>query len=146
VTALITIVHVLICVVLIVAVLLQSGKAADLAGAFGGAGSQTAFGPRSQANILAKVTEVCAILLMLTSLGLWVFSGREGGSAVRGVAAPAKNAPVTETKKDAAPSSQTAATQPPAAQPAAKPDDKKAVEQKPAAPVEKKAPAPETKK
>src|SRR5207302_1501922 len=44
------------CLVLVVVVLLQSGKAADLAGAFGGAGSQTAFGPRGAANVLSKAT------------------------------------------------------------------------------------------
>ncbi|MHB8054208.1 MAG: preprotein translocase subunit SecG [Candidatus Aminicenantales bacterium] len=98
-TALLTIVHVVVCLILIVAILLQSGKAADLAGAFGGGGSQTAFGPRSTQSLMSKVTEVCAIIFMLTSLGLWIFSGREGASAVKGVTAPAPaktEAPVTK--------------------------------------------------
>ena len=52
--------HVMICGLLIVVVLLQSGEAADLAGAFGGAGSQTAFGPRGAATFLSKATTWCA--------------------------------------------------------------------------------------
>ena len=88
-TALLTIIHVIVCLILIVAILLQSGKAADLAGAFGGGGSQTAFGPRSTQNIMSKVTTVCAVIFMITSLGLWIFSGRGSDSAVRDVAAPA---------------------------------------------------------
>ena len=62
--------HVLISLLLIVVVLLQSGKAADLAGAFGGAGSQTAFGPRGATNFLSRATTWCAIMFMATSLTL----------------------------------------------------------------------------
>ena len=65
---LITIVHVIVCVFLAVVVLLQSGKAADLAGAFGGMGSQTAFGPRGSATLLSKATTISAVLFMVTSL------------------------------------------------------------------------------
>ena len=75
-SALITIIHVIVCLILIVAVLLQSGKAADLAGAFGGAGSQSVFGPRSAATLLSKMTTISAVLFMLTSLGLWILSGK----------------------------------------------------------------------
>src|SRR5260370_31521862 len=60
---LLLIVHVIVCLFLIVVVLLQSGKAADLAGAFGGMGSQTAFGPRGSATLLSKATTVSAALL-----------------------------------------------------------------------------------
>src|SRR2546427_11251096 len=63
-------VHVLVCFLLIVVVLLQSGEAADLAGAFGGAGSQTAFGPRGAATFLSKATTWCAIMFMLTSMAM----------------------------------------------------------------------------
>ena len=65
-----TIVYVLLCFLLIIVVLLQSGKAADLAGAFGGAGSQTAFGPRGAATFLSKATTWCAIMFMITSIAL----------------------------------------------------------------------------
>ncbi len=64
--------HVLVCFVLIIVIMLQSGSAADLAGAFGGAGSQTAFGPRGAANFLSKATTWCAIVFMLTSLTLFI--------------------------------------------------------------------------
>jgi preprotein translocase subunit SecG len=62
--------HVMICGLLIIVVLLQSGEAADLAGAFGGAGSQTAFGPRGAATFLSKATTWCAIMFMLTSMAM----------------------------------------------------------------------------
>ncbi len=75
-----TIVHVLICLFLIVVVLLQSGKAADLAGAFGGMGSQTAFGPRGSATLLSKATTVAAVLFMLNSIALGVLHTRNAGS------------------------------------------------------------------
>ncbi len=135
-SALITITHVVICVILILAVLLQSGKAADLAGAFGGGGSQTAFGPRGTASILSKVTTISAVLFMVTSLGLWILSGREGGSAVKGTK-PAPEAAQTATAK---PEAKTDQSQKQATAPASKTDEKKAPDaatQKPAAPVKK---------
>jgi preprotein translocase subunit SecG len=81
---LVTIVHVLVCLILIGVVLLQSGKAADLAGAFGGMGSQTTFGPRTAATVLSKVTTASAGLFMVTSLTLAVLATRDGGSAGKG--------------------------------------------------------------
>ena len=77
--SLLTVIHVLTCVILILVVLLQSGRAADLAGAFGGAGSQTAFGPRGAASFLSRATTVLAIVFMLTSLGLAIYSSKTGG-------------------------------------------------------------------
>jgi preprotein translocase subunit SecG len=77
----ITIVHVLVCLFLIIVVLLQSGKAADLAGAFGGMGSQTAFGPRGSATVLSKATTIAAALFMVTSLSLSILHTRQGGGA-----------------------------------------------------------------
>ncbi|WP_263380251.1 preprotein translocase subunit SecG [Granulicella paludicola] len=69
---LLVIVHVVVCLFLIGVVLLQQGKSADLAGAFGGQGSQTAFGPRGASNLLTKLTTWSAIIFMLTSIGLTV--------------------------------------------------------------------------
>ncbi len=117
--ALILTIHIIVCVVLILAVLLQSGKAADLAGAFGGAGSQTAFGPRGSASLLSKVTTICAILFMLTSMGLWIISAKGAKSVVGGEAAPAQQVPAaaqTATKPEQTPS---ATAQPSQQQPAA---------------------------
>ena len=62
--------HVVVCLFLIFVVLLQSGQAADLAGAFGGGGSQTALGMRGAATLLQKLTTAAAVVFMLTSLGL----------------------------------------------------------------------------
>jgi preprotein translocase subunit SecG len=76
---LLTILHVVICLFLIVVVLLQSGKAADLAGAFGGMGSQTAFGPRGSATLLSKATTASAVLFMVTSLSLSILATRQSG-------------------------------------------------------------------
>ena len=117
-SALITIIHVVICLVLIIAVLLQSGKAADLAGAFGGVGSQTAFGPRGTATILSKVTTIGAVLFMVTSLGLWIMSGREAKSAVSGEkAVPVKTETTPAAKKEnPPPASQSTQTAPAAAE------------------------------
>ena len=64
--------HVMVCLVLIAVILLQSGEAADLAGAFGGSGSQTAFGPRGAATFLSYATTWCAVMFMLTSMALTV--------------------------------------------------------------------------
>ena len=97
---LITIVHVIVCVFLAVVVLLQSGKAADLAGAFGGMGSQTVFGPRGSATVLSKATTIAAALFMVTSLTLSILSTRAGKGS------PAifqKTVPVTQQKGNAAP-------------------------------------------
>jgi preprotein translocase subunit SecG len=72
-------VHILVCIFLIIVVLLQSGKAADLAGAFGGMGSQTAFGPRGSATLLSKATTISAVLFMITSLSLSILATRGAG-------------------------------------------------------------------
>ena len=71
--------HVVVCFVLIIVIMLQSGSAADLAGAFGGAGSQTAFGPRGATTFLSRATTWCAIVFMLTSLTLSIKRGPSQG-------------------------------------------------------------------
>ncbi len=82
--ALLHILYVPVCLFLILVVLLQTGKRADLAGAFGGGGSQTAFGARGAATLLAKVTTTVAVMFMLTALALSIVSSRvgEGGGSV----------------------------------------------------------------
>src|ERR1700736_1625684 len=90
------IVHVVVCLFLIIVVLLQSGKAADLAGAFGGMGSQTAFGPRGSATLLSKATTLAAAIFMITSLTLAILATRgaaSSGSVLERQKAPAKSAP-----------------------------------------------------
>jgi preprotein translocase subunit SecG len=95
---LLTIVHIIVCLFLIIVVLLQSGKAADLAGAFGGMGSQTAFGPRGAATILSKATTIAAALFMVTSLSLSIFATRQSGSSTTVLET---HAPKPEPKKEA---------------------------------------------
>ncbi len=80
------------CLVLIIVVLLQSGKAADLAGAFGGAGSQTAFGPRGAANVLSKATTWCAVMFMLCAFAMVLRTDKavgQGSSILERVSQPA---------------------------------------------------------
>src|SRR5882757_4383574 len=77
---LVLLIHIVVCLFLIVVVLLQSGKAADLAGAFGGMGSQTAFGPRGSATLLSKLTTIAAGAFMVTSLSLSIMSTRTGST------------------------------------------------------------------
>ena len=78
----ITIVHIVVCLFLIIVVLLQSGKSADIAAAFGGMGSQTAFGPRGAASLLGKLTTWAAVAFMCTSIILSIFAARRPSSSV----------------------------------------------------------------
>ncbi len=96
---LVTIVHVIVCLFLIAVVLLQSGSSADLAGAFGGLGSQTAFGPRSGANLMTKLTTWAAIIFMLTSFTLAILSTRHVGTSGGSVLDGSKGAPVQTPAK-----------------------------------------------
>ena len=119
--------HILLCLVLILVVLVQSGKAADLAGAFGGMGSQTAFGPRGAANFLTRATTWCAVMFMLTTISMVLTQTRArssvGGPSVLEEApasAPATPAetPAQQPAGQTPPPSETPA-QPPAQQPPA---------------------------
>jgi len=113
--------HVLVCFVLIVVIMLQSGSAADLAGAFGGAGSQTAFGPRGATNFLSRATTWCAIVFMATSLTLSIkrTPGQGTGSILEQTTNPA-SAPSSSKTPAQAPASTpiTLPTQAPAQTPA----------------------------
>jgi preprotein translocase subunit SecG len=92
--ALITVVHIFVCAVLIVVVLLQHGKSADIAATFGGMGSQTAFGPRGTATALSRLTTWCAIIFMITSITLTVsVTKSHPSSATEKFQAPQQNAP-----------------------------------------------------
>ncbi len=91
------VVHVIVCLFLIGVVLIQQGRSADLAGAFGGQGSQTAFGPRAAANVLTRLTTWSAIIFMLTSLGLTVLYVR--GNRSRSVLEGTKPAPASAPAK-----------------------------------------------
>lgn len=112
----VTALHVIVCVFLIVVVLLQSGKAADLAGAFGGMGSQTVFGPRGAATVLSKATTAAAALFMISSLTLAILAsqgnGRGSGSVLERHAnpAPAQPAPAKTQPQQSKPATPAPAT------------------------------------
>jgi preprotein translocase subunit SecG len=87
--------HIIVSLFIVGVVLLQQGKSADLAGAFGGQGSQTAFGPRGAANLLTKLTTYSAIIFMLSSIGLTILLSRS--TADRSVLSGVKTTPATQT-------------------------------------------------
>jgi len=101
--------HIVVCFILILVVLLQTGKGADLAGAFGMAGSQTAFGPRGATSFLSRMTTWSAAIFMITSLSLYILESRRAGSAIREPAEVAAPAPSPE-----APGTPDAGSAPPA--------------------------------
>jgi preprotein translocase subunit SecG len=94
------VVHVIVCLFLIGVVLIQQGRSADLAGAFGGQGSQTAFGPRAAANVLTRLTTWSAIIFMLTSLGLTILyvRGNRSHSVLEGTKPAPASAPAKSGK------------------------------------------------
>jgi preprotein translocase subunit SecG len=95
VTVLLVVLYVLVCIFLVLVVLLQQGKGADLAGAFGGGGSQTSFGPRTASNIMHRLTTVFFVLFVVLSLALAIQSGKQRSSVMETVELPA--AEVVET-------------------------------------------------
>jgi preprotein translocase subunit SecG len=99
--------HIIICFLLIGVIMLQSGEAADLAGAFGGAGSQTAFGPRGAATFLSKATTWCAIMFMLTSMALTMHQNSTlasaGNSVLQQFSKTSKSAPAVPAPAPSAP-------------------------------------------
>src|SRR5438132_11781996 len=134
---------VLNCLVLIIVVLLQSGKAADLAGAFGGAGSQTAFGPRGAANVLSKATTWCAVMFMVCAFAMVLRTDKAvgaGSSVLEKVSQPApKPAPATTPTAPATAPATTPSTTPATSQPNSQP-----ASQPPAAPATKPTSTPST--
>ncbi len=93
---LLTLIHVAVCLFLVLVVLLQTGKGADLAGAFGGGGSQTAFGARGATTLLHKVTTGAAVVFMATSLILAILASNPSGSVVTDTGDPVDPAPVED--------------------------------------------------
>jgi len=89
--------HVIVCVILVLVVLLQSGRGADLAGAFGGGATQTAFGSRGPASFLSKMTTIAAVVFMLTSIGLSLISTKTEAKSVLETAG--KHQPAAPVKK-----------------------------------------------
>ena len=92
-------VHILVSIMLIIAVLLQSGKGADMGAVFGGAGSQALFGSAGPADFLNKATRVLVVVFMITSLTLGFSTLKKPSqsimqkAATSAPAAPAKSAP-----------------------------------------------------
>jgi len=100
--ALITLIHIAVCLFIVIVVLLQSGTSADIAAAFGGMGSQTAFGPRGTASLLSRATTWSAVIFMLTSITLSVYaSRRRGPSSVLGSAKTTQSKPAPAQQKPA---------------------------------------------
>ena len=68
--------HILLCILLVLIILLQPGKGGDVGAAFGGGGGSTMFGPRGPANLLTRATTLVAVLFMVTSVSLSIYSNR----------------------------------------------------------------------
>jgi preprotein translocase subunit SecG len=78
----VTIIHYLVCIILIGVILMQAGKGADIGAAFGAGGSQTVFGARGPATFLNKLTIGAAVTFLITSLTLAQMAKKEAGSSV----------------------------------------------------------------
>jgi len=79
---LLIIIHIVVCIALIMIVLLQTGKGADMGAAFGGGSSQTLFGSTGASSFLSKLTTVAAVIFMITSFALAYRSGNRAGSSI----------------------------------------------------------------
>ena len=110
---LVTTLHIIVCLFLIIVVLLQHGKSADIAATFGGQGSQTAFGPRGAATLLSKATTWSAVIFMVTSFALVAMS-KHGSASGAGSAMQNEKAGQTQS----APAQSTPAPTPQQQQPA----------------------------
>ncbi|MFQ5991379.1 MAG: preprotein translocase subunit SecG [Nitrospiraceae bacterium] len=96
------VVHIIVCFLMIAAILLQSGKGAEIGAAFGGS-SQTVFGSRGPGTFLSKVTVAAAIIFMLTSLGLAVLSRERTFSSTVIDFEGSRTAPASQSEGSAAP-------------------------------------------
>ncbi|MBN2242456.1 MAG: preprotein translocase subunit SecG [Acidobacteria bacterium] len=96
-----TTLHIIVSIILVLVVLLQTGKGADLAGAFGGGGTQTAFGSRGPASFLSKATTVAAVVFMMTSIGLSLISTQRASKSVLEGAVEETVAPDARATEDA---------------------------------------------
>src|SRR5579884_2298490 len=99
-------IHVIVCAFIIIVVLLQSGNAGDIGAAFGGMGSQTAFGPRGAASALSKATTWSAVIFMLTSITLSIYASKRSGpsSVLQGIKSqPVKTQPAPSQAPTGAP-------------------------------------------
>ena len=110
-----TVVYVLVCLVLMLVILLQQGKGGDIASAFGGGGSQTAFGARSGATVLSRATAICAVLFIVGAMVLGILGQRGPASVVGGRAQ--QGTPATAPAQPAAPAQPTPAQPAPAPAP-----------------------------
>ncbi len=107
------IIHIVVCIALIMIVLLQTGKGADMGAAFGGGSSQTLFGSTGASTFLSKATTAAAIIFMVTSLGLaYLSSHRTGESVVTGTPPPVESPAVPGTTAPAPPATGSGDTQP----------------------------------
>ena len=118
VSAILVTLHILVCFVLVIVIMLQSGSAADLAGAFGGAGSQTAFGPRGAATFLSRATTWCAIVFMMTSLALSVKRDLSAGVSTGSILEQTQQSAPAPAKPSQTPPAKPAAPVTPAPTPA----------------------------
>lgn len=81
-TLFLTVLHVLVCLVIILVVLLQRGKGAEIGAVFGGGASSTVFGSRGAGNFLTKITVASAVIFMITSLSLAYFAEKNTRSTL----------------------------------------------------------------
>ncbi len=128
--ALVIVFHIVASLVLILVVLLQSGKAGDLAATFGSTGSQTAFGARGAATVLTRATTVCAVIFMVTSLTLAImFTKGSSGTVLEGMALPEELPVESPIDLSTAPAEQPVAGQPSSEEPeAVQPSDEQSSE------------------
>ena len=127
-TLFLIVLHVVVCVALIMIVLLQTGKGADMGAAFGGGSSNTLFGSSGASTFLSKATTFAAVVFMLTSLGLAYMSSHRTSSSIlmdaeppieQSAPAPSQEPPAADSVPAAEPAAEPAADTAPAAEPAA---------------------------